>query len=171
MDFVVDNALKQDQFEGTVNAVFLVTNKGNFRLIYANSPYPELKKEIARVFSIFPKVTPAQYNNISVEMQFVFPITFPLTKETDTKIAPKSKGTKDLAKTVKSNVTHKQGVYAQNTSQLNIPFQYLRYIDYEKALHQSTATHTASKPFLYSEISKYINLDSIQTSFIAINSH
>ncbi|PCH52016.1 MAG: gliding motility protein RemB, partial [Flavobacteriaceae bacterium] len=73
-EFKIPENIQQDNFIGTINIVFLVSTSGNFNVIYVNSPYKELKEEIARVFTTFPKITPAQYNNHPIEMQFVFPL-------------------------------------------------------------------------------------------------
>ena len=58
-DFKEPSIIMKENFKGTVNAIFVVTNDGFFKLIYLNTPYEELKKEVARVFAKFPKITPA----------------------------------------------------------------------------------------------------------------
>jgi len=73
-EFKVPSIVKKENYTEVLNAIFIVTNKGAFKLIYLNSPYEDLKIEVARVFEKFPIITPAFYNNHSVEMQFVLPI-------------------------------------------------------------------------------------------------
>ena len=164
--FKAPKILKKDRFKGQINTVFLVTNLGEFRVVYVNSPYKELKAEIERVFSLFPKIEPAKYNNVNVEMQFSLPINFPLEPFKNDIKSRTVTSTKDLTKTVAQNkLKLPKADYAQNASQLNIPFHHQRYVDYEKVLHQNSGTHTALKPYIFSEINQYFNLDSVQRSF------
>ena len=158
--------IKNDNFKGVFDATFVVTNEGEFKLIFVNTPYKELKAEVARTFSKFPKIVPAKYNNHDVEMQFIFPLVFPLVDDPEPEInyvyEPEKK---DLNKVVKKR-QELDSNFPVHASQLNIPFTHQRYVDYEYALHKTNGTHTASKPYLYSDINKYINLDSIKSQFL-----
>jgi len=158
--------IENESFKGTVNATFIVNNEGRFKLIYINSPYKELKDEVERVFLDFPVIQPASYNNHFVEMQFVFPLIFPLEEDPEPEIVynyePQKK---DFSKEIKKREL-KNLEYPRHQSQLNIPFTHQRYVNFEYALHKASGTHTASKPYLYSEINKYVNLDSVQNQFI-----
>ncbi len=156
--------IKKESFKGTVNAIFVVTNDGFFKLIYLNTPYEELKKEVARVFAKFPKITPAFYNNHRVEMQFVFPLSFPLSNDIQSDpisivVTPKKDINDVLEKEI---ITSKNSLYK---SHLNIPFTHQRYVDYEYAMHKNNK-HTGSKPYLYKDVSQFINLDSIKNKFL-----
>ncbi len=159
--------IANENFKGTVNATFVVTNKGKFKLIFVNTPYKELKLEAEKAFSKFPKVEPAQYNNHSVEMQFVFPLVFPLLDDPEPEInyvyEPQRE---DINEVVQKQKRELDTDFPIHTSQLNIPFTHQRYVDYEYALHKASGTHTASKPYLYNEINKYINLDSTKSVFL-----
>jgi hypothetical protein len=158
--------IKNDNFKGTFNATFIVTNEGKFKLIFVNTPYNELKTEVARTFAQFPTIEPARYNNHNVEMQFVFPLVFPLLDDPEPEInfvyEPQRE---DLNEVVKKQQMLDSD-FPIHTSQLTIPFTHQRYVDYEYALHKSSGTHTASKPYLYNEINKYVNLDSIKSQFL-----
>ena len=154
----------KENFKGTVNAIFVVTNDGFFKLIYLNTPYEELKKEVARVFAKFPKITPAFYNNHRVEMQFVFPLSFPLSNDIQSEpisivVTPKKDINDVLEKEI---ITSKNSLYK---SHLNIPFTHQRYVDYEYAMHKNNK-HTGSKPYLYKDVNQFINLDSIKNKFL-----
>ena len=156
--------IKKESFKGTVNAIFVVTNDGLFKLIYLNTPFEELKKEVARVFAKFPKITPAFYNNHRVEMQFVFPLSFPLSNDIQSDpisivVTPKKDINDVLEKEI---ITSKNSLYK---SHLNIPFTHQRYVDYEYAMHKNNK-HTGSKPYLYKDVSQFINLDSIKNKFL-----
>ena len=141
-----------------------MTNDGFFKLIYLNTPYEELKKEVARVFAKFPKITPAFYNNHRVEMQFVFPLSFPLSNDIQSEpisivVTPKKDINDVLEKEI---ITSKNSLYK---SHLNIPFTHQRYVDYEYAMHKNNK-HTGSKPYLYKDVNQFINLDSIKNKFL-----
>ena len=59
-----------------------VTENGDFKVIFVNTPYDDIKKETNRVFKNFPRITPGWYNNHSIEMKFVLPVRFPITTNT-----------------------------------------------------------------------------------------
>ncbi|MDB9956375.1 gliding motility protein RemB, partial [Flavobacteriaceae bacterium] len=163
-DFKEPSIIMKENFKGTVNAIFVVTNDGFFKLIYLNTPYEELKKEVARVFAKFPKITPAFYNNHRVEMQFVFPLSFPLSNDIQSEpisivVTPKKDINDVLEKEI---ITSKNSLYK---SHLNIPFTHQRYVDYEYAMHKNNK-HTGSKPYLYKDVNQFINLDSIKNKFL-----
>jgi hypothetical protein len=163
-EFKEPSVIKKESFKGTVNAIFVVTNDGLFKLIYLNTPFEELKKEVARVFAKFPKITPAFYNNHRVEMQFVFPLSFPLPNDIQSDsisivVTPKKDINDVLEKEI---ITSKNSLYK---SHLNIPFTHQRYVDYEYAMHKNNK-HTGSKPYLYKDVSQFINLDSLKNKFL-----
>ena len=141
-----------------------MTNDGFFKLICLNTPYEELKKEVARVFAKFPKIKPAFYNNHRVEMQFVFPLSFPLSNDIQSEpisivVTPKKDINDVLEKEI---ITSKNSLYK---SHLNIPFTHQRYVDYEYAMHKNNK-HTGSKPYLYKDVNQFINLDSVKNKFL-----
>ena len=163
-DFKEPSIIMKENFKGTVNAIFVVTNDGFFKLIYLNTPYEELKIEVARVFAKFPKITPAFYNNHRVEMQFVFPLSFPLSNDIQSDpisivVTPKKDINDVLEKEI---ITSKNSLYK---SHLNIPFTHQRYVDYEYAMHKNNK-HTGSKPYLYKDVNQFIDLDSIKNKFL-----
>ena len=163
-EFKEPSVIKKESFKGTVNAIFVVTNDGLFKLIYLNTPFEELKKEVARVFAKFPKITPAFYNNHRVEMQFVFPLSFPLSNDIQSDpisivVTPKKDINDVLEKEI---ITSKNSLYK---SHLNIPFTHQRYVDYEYAMHKNNK-HTGSKPYLYKDVNQFINLDSLKNKFL-----
>ena len=167
--FKVPATVANENYKGTVNVLFLVTKKGDFKVIYVNTPYKEIKKEVERVFALFPKIIPAKFNNRAIEMQFELPIVFPF-KENEAKVAvaekeqaPKPK--EDLFSIVEKN-SIADSVFLAHKSQLNIPFTHKRYVAYEFALHKANGTHTASKPYVYSEINNYLDLTAQKKQFL-----
>ena len=168
-EFKIASVVVKENYKGTVNVLFLVTKKGAFKVIYVNTPYKEIKKEIERVFTDFPNIIPAKFNNRAIEMQFELPIVFPFKENTVIDVvkqkeqAPKTK--EDLFRIVEKNSIADATFLAHN-SQLNIPFTHQRYVDYEFALHKANGTHTASKPYVYSEINTYLDLTAQKQQFL-----
>ena len=161
--------VENENYKGIAKVLFLVTKEGYFKIIYVNTPYKEVKEEAERVFKIFPKIVPAKFNNRAIEMQFELPISFPLEENTATNHRSATKDfltpKKDLFRTVeKSKIA--DSIFLEHNSQLNIPFTHQRYVDYEFALHKAKGTHTASKPYIYSEINKYLDLTAEKEKFL-----
>lgn len=166
-EFKTPPIVENEKYTGTAKVLFIVTKEGDFKIIYVNTPYEEIKKEVERAFTVFPKITPAKFNNRAIEMQFELPISFPIQQNTlvlnkDTKtIQPKE----DLAVLVEKNRIA-DSTFLEHNSLLNIPFTHQRYVDYEFALHKAKGTHTASKPYIYSEINKYLDLSAKKKKFL-----
>ncbi|MEX1384117.1 MAG: gliding motility protein RemB, partial [Lutibacter sp.] len=57
-EFEIPETILQQNFKGLINVVFIVDATGNFKVLYVNSPYKELKTEVERVFKTLPKITP-----------------------------------------------------------------------------------------------------------------
>ena len=55
----------------------------------------------------------------------------------------------------------------QFKSHLNIPFSHSYYAQFDAAMNQvGSNNHTGSKPYTYAEVSKYYNLESVNTSLM-----
>ncbi|NVK52913.1 MAG: gliding motility protein RemB [Flavobacteriaceae bacterium] len=166
-EFQSPEVLQKENYKGAVKAIFVVTNTGNFQLIYVNSPYKELNEEVKRVFNTLPTITPAKYNNHYVEMRFALPINFPINANNDVieEFTPiKIKEVKEVKPAAKVTVPFKE-----HQSQLNVPFQHQRYIDYDFALNRAVNTHTATKPYVYSKLNTFIDLDAEKNKFFKKN--
>jgi len=161
--FKEPTVVKEQGYKGVVNVNFIVTNKGDLKVVYVDSPYIELKNEIERVFTLLPKIEPAKYNNHTIEMQFVFPLSFPLSDDPIADSIVEESNKEDIQTYVKE--LENKSTSAMHRSQLNIPFSHQNYYNYEYQLHKFNKTHTATKPYLFSEIGKYVNFDSIQNTY------
>ena len=62
-NFIIPENVIQENFKGIINVVFLVDDSGNFKVLYVNSPFKELKDEVERVFKTLTTITPAKFNN------------------------------------------------------------------------------------------------------------
>ena len=151
--------VKNENFTGSINVIFVVTSEGKFKSIYVNSPFKELKEEVERVFTVLPTITPAKYNNHPIEMQFVLPLKIPLENNFQDDIEPLNAGdNEDLIKDGK-DIAKASTLFPEHKSRLNIPFTHATYDSYEFYLNQASNSHTSMKPYLYSEVSKTIDLD------------
>jgi len=163
-EFKAPAIIEGEKYKGTVNAVFVVTNRGQFKLIYVNSPYKELKTEVERTFLSLPIITPATYNNHNVEMRFALPISFPLNGVEDVIVVKNEEKPKAELKDFVA-INGKVG-FKEHESQLNIPFTHQRYIDYEFAINKANNAHTAIKPYTYNKVNAYFDLDADKQQFL-----
>ena len=168
-EFKTPPVVENENFTGVVNTIFAVTKEGDFKLIYVNTPYQEIKNEVIRAFKVFPKIAPAKYNNHAIEMKFELPIQFPIVKNKKiiTTITKEEKK-ESLVEVVKLNKIE-DSIFAIHNSKLNIPFTHRNYVDYEFALHKAKGTHTASKPYTYNEINKHLDLTKQKAKFLKPN--
>lgn len=164
-EFKTPPIVENEDYKGTANVLFIVTAEGDFKIIYINTPYQELKEEVKRAFKVFPRVEPATYNNHAVEMRFILPINFPIDLNEATVIKDSSEPKIDLQAVVEKTKIA-DSTFLEHNSQLNIPFTHQRYVDYDYAFHKSKNTHSASKPYVYNEVNKHFNLTEEKTKFL-----
>ena len=175
-EFKAPDRVLQENYKGTLNIVFIVTTEGRFKLIYVNSPYKELKEEIERVFTTFPTINPAKYNNHSIEMQFVLPLKIPLNESLE-EITIKENTNIELVEDVEpilevpkvsSNLTssQKKSLFPEHKSELNVPFEHSTYNSFDYYLNKGDNTHTTVKPYVYSEVTPYLDLDAQKTKLL-----
>lgn len=165
----IPEVVEKDQFKGTVNVVFMVSDAGEIKLIYVNTPYKELKEEIKRVFESLPVIQPAMFNNHAIEMQFVMPIAIPLTMNAGEMVIQKPLDEKIESPTpekITLDTIKKTTLFPEHHSELNIPFTHLAYNSFDATLHYVANAHTSVKPYLYNEVSEYINLDAEKSELI-----
>jgi len=166
-EFIIPENVQEENFKGTINIVFLVNTSGNFKVLYVNSPYRELKEEVERVFKTLPKIIPAKFNNHPIEMQFVFPLSIPLGNNKQKKIIKKEVKVEPLEPREEIVETvQKTTLFPEHKSELNIPFTHTAYSSYDYYLNQVANSHTAVKPYVYSEVAKYVDLDAQKNKLI-----
>lgn len=175
-DFVFNNFkvpanLKSD-FKGNITVLFEVDAEGNFKPIYVDAANEEITQEAKRIFNSFPKINPPTYNGKPSYAKYTIKIAVPLKSaaqiaaESTAKAEENKKFAaanytinrdKELAE-YDSIVYHKFNE-PKFESNLNIPFSHSFYAQFDDAMNQVGANnHTASKPYTYSEVSKYYNL-------------
>lgn len=165
--FDLPEAVSKDNYSGEVVVLFEVTEKGTFETIYIDAVYPELKEEIKRVFEGLPKIKPATYNSIPINMQFRMPIKIPLdrnlaeesTSEEISEIQPIQKGqNEEKILEEYDKIESEEFKHPRAESKLNIPLSHEFYNRFDDEVNQiGTNFHTGSKPFLYDEVQPYYN--------------
>ena len=154
-EFKIANRLEQDDF----SIVFLASKTGEFEVLYVNTENDLIRKEVSRVFKTFPEFIPAQYNNHAIDKRFILPYLFNNKKT-------------DLAKTVaiqekkkahqKQRITYKNSLY---NSVLSIPLTHQNYRGLAN-FEFSENSHTAVKPYIYSQVAQSIYFDSLNQNTI-----
>ena len=166
-NFKVPERVVKENYKGEVVVLFEVDTTGQFRVIYTDALFNELKEEAKRVFSTFPKIKPATYNGRKTYKQYAMPIKIPLVNQ--------AVATQDLVKENKISKLEEQAkqefdsvnaslkVFENQAfnSQLNIQFTHSDYSRFDRHMNLlGTNSHTASKPFVYEEVSKYYDFKS-----------
>lgn len=164
--FKVPKKLLKQNYNGRVVVLFEVDTSGQFQLVYTKAAYSELKAEAKRVFESLPKIQPATYNGRKTFAQYSVSINIPLTGTTGTQrdIKPINDITQQEARAKQEfdsvNASLQKFEAPKYSSQLNIPFTHSDYARFDRAINLvGTNSHTASKPFVYGEVSKYYDFN------------
>ncbi|WP_055446901.1 hypothetical protein [Lacinutrix mariniflava] len=167
-NFKVPEHISEAAYKGEVVILFEVDKEGGFRTMYVDAIYPELKSEAIRVIEEFPKVEPATYNSNATYKQYSITLKIPLEdqtaitedlalqneKQTGQELNALELAAKNELDNVKAN--HKKYDNSEYSSQLNIPFSHESYSQFDRATNLiGTNSHTASKPFIYDDVSTY----------------
>ena len=169
-NFKVPEISEDENYKGDVSVLFEVNKEGDFKVLYVDAVYKEFKDEVNRVFDDLPKIKPATYNGKPTFKQFTYILKIPLqepTIESPSKSEPESDSQdkltdlelaakKEFDSVTKSIVPYQDLEY---TSQLNIPFTHQFYSRFDRSLNLvGTNSHTAAKPYIYEDVSKYYDL-------------
>src|SRR5690606_15481756 len=155
-------------FKGEVSVIFEVDAEGTFKVIYTDAMYDELKEEAKRVFDLFPTIKPATYNGKPTFKQYSIAIKIPLFLQDVSTHSAYISDTQEITKlqekaqrefdSVNSNLT--AFTNKAYSSQLNIPFTHSDYARFDSHMNRiGTNSHTASKPFIYEEVSRYYDIE------------
>ena len=168
-NFKVPQDLKDQNYKGTVIALFEVDTLGSFKILYTDAAFKELSEETNRVFSILPQVKPAMYGGKPVYSKYTLKIAVPLIEPKPFVVKQEdfitnrytSKGTINPDSEISEfkNIVYKKFDDPQYESALNIPFTHNNYGLFDASMNVvGSNNHTASKPYSYSEVSKYFDL-------------
>ncbi|CAM4058206.1 hypothetical protein [Gillisia limnaea] len=174
-NFQVPEKVSEENYSGEIYVLFEVTREGNFKVLYVDAIYSELKVEIERVFGLLPKIEPGTYNTKPTYVQFRMPLKIPMslntTVEVDTETPVTVAGNDRLVESPSDkNVLEEYDAIVSkpfkdnvNSSNLNIPLSHERYSRFDAEINRiGTNSHTATKPFIYSEVAKYYDFDQEQ---------
>lgn len=163
-NFKLPQIVTDESYTGELVLLFEVTKEGNFKVLYVDAVYDELKTEVKRVFKLLPKITPPTYSGRKTYMQFTMPLQIPLVSPEASEIktlALEENVLEVAAKKEFEQVNDSLQKYEDDvfSSALNIPFSHDAYAQFDRPLNLiGTNSHTASKPFLYNTVSKYYDL-------------
>lgn len=180
--FKVPQNVIDDTYNGQITILFEVAKSGHFKVVHSDAAYPELTAEVNRVFKTLEAVKPGTYNGNPTFKQYNIVLKIPLQDQTVTwrevflespKKLPSKRKDIELTKLEKAakeeygkmQKSLKKSANKKFTSSLNIPFSHQVYSRFDKSLNIVGAnSHTAVKPFLYDNVSKYYDLKAVQDS-------
>ena len=184
-EFKMPQRLIEENYKGTMDVLFEVNSEGEFKEIYTDTNYEEIKTEVKRVFKTFPKVKPATYNGQKTFKQYTIKLRLPLQEKwPSTENLPevnsddeKTKSKIEIELTQLEKNAKKEFDKVQKgikpytnkafNSTLNIPFTHADYAKFDRSLNVvGTNSHTASKPFLYEDISNYYDFNAVKEALI-----
>jgi len=170
-NFNMPEIIKKDEYKGSMNVLFEVTQTGEFKVLFANATYIELQEETKNTFAKFPIITPATSNGKKVYTQYAMQILIPslemVQPKTDAKETPKPKNKLEAAALEYDSIINLGGAgLLKYKSGLNIPFSHQNYAKFDYNMNVlGSNSHTAVKPYNYANVSKYYDFE---TNLIAL---
>ncbi|NMH26036.1 gliding motility protein RemB [Flavobacterium solisilvae] len=169
-NFKVSDELQSKNYKGNVIVLFEVTNEGKFVVQYVDANEKELIEESKRVFGLLPKISPPSYNGNPTYAKYTIKFAIPLQSIAQIQAAKETEKAAQLnsKKYIPSNVKelnevdgiqYKKFDNPQFSSHLNIPFSHSYYAQFDDEMNiVGTNNHTGSKPYSFSDVSKYYNV-------------
>ena len=168
-NFKIPEIVNEENYKGEVVVLFEVDDEGNFVVIYVDAYYEDLKTSARLVFAELPKIKPATFNGNPTFKQYSYTIKIPLGEGelSEQKITEElnelERASKNEIDSINASLRPYDG--AEFRSQLNIPFTHQFYSRFDRSLNLvGSNAHTASKPFLYGDVSKYYDFQAFQDS-------
>jgi hypothetical protein len=164
--FMMPEIVVKDNYKGRMSILFEVTEEGKFELIYTKAAYSDLEDEVKRVFNLFPTIQPATFDGKPVYTQYALQVLLPTLEWVN------SKADRDNVKTPRNKLEAAAMEYDsiknlgtttvdKYSSGLNIPFTHQNYAKFDYNINVvGTNSHTAVKPYNYSDVSKYYDFES-----------
>lgn len=159
----------RENYRGEIIVIFEVDKTGNFNIVYTDAAYAELKEEMQRVFNMLPQIKPATYNSRPIFVQFKMPVKIPRELNTEdfsttSQVKPNISGInfqqpqEDDLTNEYDQIQSEEFTRPRYESQINIPLSHEYYSRFDAEFNKiGVNTHSASKPLLFSEVSKYYN--------------
>ncbi|QXP80158.1 MULTISPECIES: gliding motility protein RemB [Winogradskyella] len=176
-NFKTPQIVIDESYVGGIKVLFEVNKEGEFRTLYIDAIYDELKIESKRVFDSLPKIKPATYNGIPTFVQYSISINIPLTEpvkvvkltvEEEKELSEKEALNLTLSSEFDDvNKALKAYEKLEYSSELNIPFTHSYYARFDDEMNAiGTNSHTASKPFVYSDVARYYDIKAEKESLV-----
>lgn len=175
-NLTIPQIVTDDNYTGDAFVLFEVNKEGEFKVIYIDATYTELKVAIRSTFAKLPIILPATYNGRPIFKQYSYRIKIPLedpsTIQTEniqtieegvsSQLEIEAKGEYD-----KLNASMKPYEDKEYHSTLNVPFNHSSYSRFDRSLNLiGTNSHTASKPYMFNEVSKYYDLKAAKDALV-----
>lgn len=163
--FIFDNfktpeIVETENYNGKAEVFFEISKDGEFKVLYVDAVYSEIKDETKRVFSLLPKITPATYNGEPTYVQFTLPFLIPLNEPQYEEISKKQKLASENLVDEYDNIEKYPYTNEEYKSNLNIPLSKQSYSRFDAAINRvGTNSHTSQKPFIYNEVNKYYDFE------------
>ena len=166
-NFKVPEIVSKESYNGKIQVLFEVSKEGEFKVLYVDAIYDELKEESKRVFGLLPKIEPATYNGKPTYVQYSLSIGIPLIEPI--KESEKTQGVKLSQKdSLNATLSNEFDAIADDlkpyekleyNSNLNVPFTHTYYARFDDEMNAiGTNSHTGAKPFLYSDVARYYDI-------------
>jgi len=174
-NFNVPDVVTKESYNGEVQVLFEVNKDGEFRVIYTDAIYDELKEESKRVFGLLPKVKPATYNGKPTYVQYSITIAIPLSEPVRQlnevgEVKPTDKESINATLSNEYDAIADELKPYQNleyNSQLNVPFTHSYYAQFDAEMNAiGTNSHTGAKPFVYSDVARYYDIKAQKDSLV-----
>ncbi|NEV94568.1 gliding motility protein RemB [Psychroflexus sp. YR1-1] len=151
--------IASEKYSGLATVIFEVDTEGEFQVLYVNSDYKVLNEELESVFKALPKISPATYNGAPTYVQFRMPLQIPLTASSFQEEVLQKDKPLEAYQNEYEDINTKKFTYPQYSSGLNIPLSHELYNRFTTNMDKiGTNAHTASKPFLYTDIQPYYDM-------------
>lgn len=167
-NFKMPEIVSSEEYQGNMSIFFEVDKEGQFKILYTDAVYNELKEEAKRVFGLLPKITPATYNGNPAYVQFTMPLMVPLNAPTLLTASEGGSANATISEDKKREALVNEYDALENfpyandeyRSNINIPLSHHKYSRFDPALNRvGLNNHTAQKPYIYSEVNKYYNFE------------
>lgn len=176
-NFIYDNfelpqVVNEKNYSGMMSILFEVTREGEFKILYVDSQFEELKDEIRRVFDLLPKIEPATYSGRPKYIQFTLPLRIPLTAPQTTEneedsVRKINEFSNEMAANEYDAIQNLPYENEKFDSSINIPFSHHNYYIFDAAMNRvGNNNHTAQKPYLYSEVNKHFDFEAYHQSLM-----
>lgn len=169
-NFQVPEIVFSENYHGNVNVMFEVTKKGEFKVLYVDGIYDELKEEARRVFETLPQIQPATYNGSPAYVQFTLPIAIPLVAPGEGIMQKNEIIETDEREALVNEYDEIENLPYNNeeyTSNINIPLSHHNYSLFDASLNRvGLNNHTAQKPYIYSDVNKYYDFEAANEALL-----